>query len=77
MYVVPWRHKCLYSYDNQSKKMDSYDIAKRTYDFVMTCVGNRTLCYAVPRRYLKNYICNCNMQVFISQPFLLTLRKCE
>ena len=42
--------KCFYSYDSQSKKMDSYDsqiacykITKRTYDFVMTYVGNRTI----------------------------------
>ena len=41
---------CVYSYESQSRKMDSYDsqnacyeIAKRTYDFVMTYVGNRTI----------------------------------
>ena len=43
MYVVPWRHKNMYSYDSQLKKMDSYNIAKRTYDFVMTYMENCTI----------------------------------
>ena len=39
----------MYSYDSQSKKMDlrqliaCYEIAKRTYDFVMTYMGNHTI----------------------------------